>query len=139
MEIKSKVILFFVFLIYIPFYSQTKEIDTGEIISSRDMHISLVRLIATPEKYHNKIIEVVGYLNLEFEGDAIYLHQEDYEKAILKNAFWVEFSNDINKKGLMKYNKKYVIIRGRFNMNENGHMGLFGGEIQNITRLDSWH
>lgn len=33
--------------------------------------VSLIQLIATPEQYHGKMIEVIGYLNLEFEGNGI--------------------------------------------------------------------
>jgi len=28
-------------------------------------------------------------LRLEFEGDVLYLHREDYENAILGNGIWV--------------------------------------------------
>ena len=35
-------------------------------------NISLIRLIATPEKYDGKRIQVIGYLHIEFEGTAIY-------------------------------------------------------------------
>lgn len=101
--------------------------------------VSLVQLIATPEKYHGKRVQVVGYLNLEFEGDAIYLHQEDFANSLLKNAFWVDFSERVKQeKKLADYNKKYVIIIGLFDMNLRGHMSLFSGEIKNITRLDNW-
>jgi hypothetical protein len=37
--------------------------------------VSLIQLIATPERYHGKFVEVIGYMNLEFEGNAIYLHK----------------------------------------------------------------
>ena len=101
--------------------------------------ISLIRLIATPEKYDGKQVRVIGYLNLEFEGNAIYLHKEDYSKALSTNGFSVDFTKKIvDKKNLYNYNKSYVLIIGTFDMNDKGHMGLFGGKIKNITRLDSW-
>ena len=53
---------------------------------------------------------------------------------------WVGFSPELDqKKNLKDFNKRYVIIVGRFNMNKKGHMGMFGGSIENITRLDSWN
>ena len=101
--------------------------------------VSLVQLIANPEKYHGKRVQVVGYLNLEFEGNAIYLHQEDFTNNLVKNAFWVDFSERVKQeKKLTDYNKKYVIIIGLFDMNLKGHMSLFSGELKDITRLDSW-
>ncbi len=106
--------------------------------SGFDYSVSIVRLIANPEKYHNKKIQVTGYMNLEFEGDAIYLHKEDYEKSLLTNGFWVEFSHKLDKKEIQKLNKEYVLIEGTFDMNNHGHMGLFGGEIKEITRIIKW-
>nr|WP_315152948.1 hypothetical protein [uncultured Flavobacterium sp.] len=117
-----------------------KETETENAIPFNEFDISLIRLIATPEKYDGKQVQVRGYLNLEFEGNAIYLHKEDYSKALTDNGFWVNFSKEIaEKKNLSVYNKQYVIIVGTFDMKSLGHMGLFGGTIKNITRLDLWN
>lgn len=116
------------------------ESEKEEAIPFHEFNISLIRLISTPEKYDGKQIQVIGYLNLEFEGNAIYLHKEDYSKGISNNGFWVNFSKEISeKKNLNDYNQKYVIIVGTFDMNARGHMGMFGGTIKNITRLDLWN
>ena len=37
-----------------------------------------------------------------------------------------------------KFNDKYVIIIGTFNVNEKGHMRMFGGTLDDIVRLDLW-
>ena len=102
-------------------------------------NVSLVKLIANPEKYNGKRIQVIGYLHLEFEGNAIYLHEEDFKRRISANSFWVEFSSKLTKKrDLNKFNDKYVIIIGTFNVNEKGHMRMFGGILDDIVRLDLW-
>ncbi len=107
--------------------------------SDGEYDVSLIKLIANPEKYNGKTIQVIGYLNLEFEGNAIYLHKEDYENGLTRNGFWVDFSKDIqSKKTLKDYSKRYVIIVGTFDMKELGHMSLFGGGFKNISRLDIW-
>jgi hypothetical protein len=100
--------------------------------------VSLINLIATPEKYQGKIVRVVGYLNLEFEGNAIYIHKEDYEHALLKNAVWIDFSRDEAAQNTKSFSKKYVILVGMFEMKDSGHMGLFSGSIRKISRLDLW-
>lgn len=110
----------------------------ADFISSEDFNVSIVRLITTPEKYHERRVQVIGYMNLEFEGDAIYLHKEDYEKGLNKNGFWVRFSDKLDKKEINKLNKGYVLIEGTFNKDRHGHMGLFGGEIYEITRIIKW-
>jgi hypothetical protein len=83
-------------------------------------------------------VQVVGYLNLEFEGNAIYIHKEDYENALLKNAVWVDIPRNEAIKNAKAFNKKYVIMVGVFDMKDNGHMGMFSGTIKNISRLDLW-
>jgi hypothetical protein len=100
--------------------------------------VSMINLIATPEKYHDKKIRVIGYLNLEFEGNAIYLHKEDFDRSILRNAFWVDFSEKIAQTQRHQCSRKYVLIEGTFDMKSHGHMGLFSGTINAITRLDIW-
>ena len=115
------------------------EDEFTEITKFEDYDISMLRLIVTPEKYHNKTVQIIGYLNLEFEGNAVYFHKEDYENGSSRNGMWVSFSDElIKKKDLKKYSKKYVIIVGKFDMNSRGHMGMFGGSLKNISRLDEW-
>jgi hypothetical protein len=108
------------------------------VTSSKDFNVSIVRLIATPERYHGRKVQVEGFMNLEFEGDAIYLHKEDYERGLNKNGFWVKFSDKLDRKEINKLNKGYVLIEGTFNKDRHGHLGLFGGEIYEITRIIKW-
>lgn len=110
-----------------------------EGIQWHEYSISIVRLIVTPEKYHDKQIQIHGYLNLEFEGDAIYLHKEDRDRALTRNGFWVSFSNKLDPSEIQRLNQSYVLIEGTFDMNSRGHMGLFGGEVKNITRIVKWN
>ncbi|MBE7646765.1 hypothetical protein [Tenacibaculum finnmarkense] len=102
--------------------------------------LSLVNLIATPEKYHGKKVQIIGFLNIEFEGDGIYLHKDDYEHGIYSNGFWVSIDQKTGKTiSNDKLNKSYVLIEGTFNMKQRGHMGLWSGEIENITRIIKWN
>lgn len=104
-----------------------------------DFSGSIINLIGTPEKYHNKKVRVIGFLNLEFEGNAIYLHKEDYKKSITKNGLWVTFTEKAWKKiKKYKFNKNYFLIEGTFDMTSFGHMGLWSGTIKDITRIDEW-
>ena len=141
---KNTNLILLAFIVFtISTYSQTKprneKIVEEKTIPFNEFNIPLIRLIANPEKYQGKTIQIRGYLNLEFEGNAIYFHEEDYTRSLTENSLWVEFSKDITeKKNINDYSKKYVIIVGTFEMNSRGHMGIFGGTIKNITRLDYW-
>ena len=99
--------------------------------------ISIIQLIVTPEKFDGKRVAVMGFLRLEFEGTAIYIHQDDYEHGIVKNGVWVSPLNGMCEKP-KNLDQKYVLLEGRFDANKNGHMGLFSGSIVEITRCKSW-
>ena len=117
--------------------------DTSEVSPLKVLDIvgpvSIVNLIATPEKYDGKKIQIIGYLHLEFEGDGIYLHKDDYLNAITANGLWVNFSEKLTKKTSLKdYSDNYVIILGTFKKESKGHMGLWNGTMDDIIRLDFW-
>ncbi|RYE59178.1 MAG: hypothetical protein EOP48_01705 [Sphingobacteriales bacterium] len=98
--------------------------------------VSLADLLAAPETYHNQYVCVKGYLNLEFEGDALYRHKSDYSNHAYKNSCWVEFSDSLlRKKRAQNYSKRYVVVEGIFDATRQGHMSLSSGEIRHITAL----
>jgi hypothetical protein len=114
-------------------------IKKNQVVRYFDEDVSLINVIATPEKYKGRKIRVIGYLNLEFEGNGIYLHKDDYENGIAKNGLWVEMSRDsIQLPQIKKCIENYVLIEGTFDLSK-GHMGAFSGSIKNITRLEIWH
>ena len=107
---------------------------------ARDNHIedvTMIQLIATPERYHGKLVRVVGVGNLEFEGNAIYLSKDDISYQVY-NAVWLDFDNNttLSYAEAKKHNGKYVIVEGIFDKDHSGHMGLFHGAITNITRYE---
>lgn len=107
------------------------------LVVAEPLDVSLVRLIADPKNYHGKVVRVIGFVSLEFEGSAIYLHQEDYKQGIHKNGLWIDVTEDIRKKKA-QMDKKYVLLEGTFNEKETGHMGLWSGSIQKISRFQVW-
>jgi hypothetical protein len=100
--------------------------------------VSIVRLIATPERYDGKTIRLIGYLHLEFEGNAIYLHREDFDRGIFEDSVWINLPNDINPGQRKAVNDHYVICTAKFVAGRHGHMGMFAGELEDVTRLEVW-
>ena len=105
--------------------------------ADKPVDATLVQLIANPEKFEGKLIRVIGFLRLEFEGNVLYLHREDYENAILGNGIWVDATTEMfkNSKAL---NMKYVLLEGTFSLRNRGHMGLWSGAIMRIRRAEVW-
>lgn len=105
-----------------------------ETNAQQPTRVSLVQLIANPNEYDGKFVRVIGFVSVEFEGTAVYLHQEDFKYDITQNAIWLEMDFERNK----KLNQRYVLIEGTFDANHNGHKGLFSGSIKDIKRLQVW-
>ena len=100
------------------------------------MDISLIGLIAAPKDFDGKQVRLIGFLRLEFEGNAIYLHKEDYLRGITKNGLWLELGANSRKPANLS--DQYVIVEGVFSARDHGHMDLWSGSIHDITRLDPW-
>ena len=99
--------------------------------------VTLVRLIASPEKFDGKLIRVIGFLRLEFEGNVLYLHREDYENAILGDGIWVDVTPVVTKQSAT-LNMNYVLLEGVFSAGERGHMGMWSGTIKQVRRAQLW-
>ncbi|WP_183562594.1 hypothetical protein [Mucilaginibacter sp. SP1R1] len=109
------------------------------VILHEDLQVSLINLIANPDKYNGKKIRVIGYLHLEFEGNALYLHKEDYDHAMNKNSIWVSIGpKHPEVSNLKQYSDHYVIMEGTYDSRMNGHMAMNSGSIKDVTRLDIW-
>jgi hypothetical protein len=100
-------------------------------------NVTLVQLIANPEKFDGKLIRVIGFLRLEFEGDVLYLHREDYENALLGDGIWVDVTPAITKQNAT-LNMNYVLLEGVFSSSDRGHMGMWSGTIRQIRRVQLW-
>lgn len=108
---------------------------TGVAAQSFEL-VSLVRLIARPELYDGKLVQVVGYGAFDYEGTAVYLHAQDHAHGVLANSVWLSLGEKW--KGRLGAQPRYVVVRGVFRAGNRGHMGLASGALENIERLDDW-
>ena len=101
--------------------------------------VSIINLIATPERYAGKVVRVKGISNIVFDGTAIYLSSDDLRFGFTKNAIWLDI--DFEKLGvtwhdLEQFNGKPVLLEGIFDPTRNGQWGLFSGSITNVHRFE---
>jgi hypothetical protein len=94
---------------------------------------SINQLIATPERYDGRRVQILGYIHLEFEGDAIYPHRDDLEYGLTYNGLWVTFSSRLSH---LDCTDAYVVVEGTFTPHKRGHMGSWSGQIDGITRCE---
>ena len=134
-NMKRRTITILGLLLFLPFI-----FGFGEV-ANNVVDVSLVNLIATPEKYNGKTVRVIGISNIEFEGNAIYLSREHLLNGVTKNALWISLNSQAigkTEEELSKYNGQYALVEGVFKKGKYGHMGLFSGSIDNITRFMPW-
>ena len=62
----------------------------------KSKQVSLIRLLAQPESHEGKLVEVTGFVNLEFEGNAIWLHKEDFSNQNHANSIWLDVSKCVD-------------------------------------------
>ena len=105
--------------------------------ASEPTNVTMVQLIANPAQFDGKSIRVIGFLRLEFEGNVLYLHREDYENALLGDGIGVDVTPQITKSS-KTLNMHYVLLEGVFSSREHGHMGLWSGSIKRIQRVQLW-
>lgn len=99
--------------------------------------VSILQLIATPEKFDGKMILVIGFLRLEHEGNVLYLHEDDYKHGISKNGVWIVTTDEIRKRAA-QLNMRYVLVKGTFKSSDKGHISPNSGSITNITNVELW-
>ena len=99
-------------------------------------YVSMIDLIAHKAEYHGKQVFVKGYMQIEFENCALYLSREHAVHGLYKNALWVGFDEALLMTvDVRQYHNKHVMVLGTFNMHHQGHMGLWSGSMESITRI----
>jgi len=117
--------------------AQTKTDTTSNHVYNYE-DVSMIRLLAHPEQYDGKHVRVIGFLNLDWESDALYLHKEDYLTSIYQNSLWVHV-NQFRLKNAAECDRKYVAIEGVFDAKDYGHENLWAGALRDIASLELWH
>jgi hypothetical protein len=103
--------------------------------ASDPVAVSLLELIATPERFKGRWVRLMGFAVLEFEGNAVYLHEEDYLHSLTRNAVWL----DLKGSAVAQPNgPAYAIVEGRFDPDVHGHLDLFAAGLVQVQRLSPW-
>jgi len=98
---------------------------------------TVLALLTSPAAYDGQVVRVIGYCWLEFEGNALYLHEEDFVAGISENSVWLTLSRE-EAASYRPVAGGYAIVEGTFRAQKRGHLGSFGGSLERITRLQSW-
>ena len=123
-------------MMLIPFPSSAEPSD--EDCPTAD--VSMYRLLAVPDQFHNCFVRTIGFVRLEFEGTAIYPHLEDVCRRVPRNGIWLDFFGSDRDAIEMdpEFKGGYALVTGTFNAEHRGHFGLFSGSITKIERVQRW-
>lgn len=110
--------------------------NSTSIVKDKAESISLISLIANPEKYHKKTVIVEGYFTMETEGQAIFISKNDYQTMMFKNAIYLYINyNSLKEMNIEEPYKGYVKIEGVFNKDLKGSYSSYSGGLEKITNI----
>jgi hypothetical protein len=101
--------------------------------------VSLIQILADPGQFDGRLVRVRGFCSIAFEDVALYLHREDYDHMLLKNAMWLDVGNLLppaSKDLRDRVGQRYCLVEGRVDARSHGHLGSCSGTIREITRLE---
>jgi hypothetical protein len=98
---------------------------SGGESSAWPLNVSLVALIANPERFDGQLVRVSGFVRLEFEGTSLFLSEEDDRFNHTKNGVWLKLPESF----YTDCDGKHCDVVGHFSARNMGHAGLFSGGI----------
>jgi hypothetical protein len=93
------------------------------------VRIPLVALLANPERFDGKLVTIEGFLNLEYEGDAIYQSRSDFDEMLTGNAIWVDGPKFEEPSARRDLSGRHVSLTGRFDADMRGHFSAYAGGL----------
>lgn len=98
--------------------------------------VSMIQLIATPERYEGKVVILTGHLRFGFEESVLYFHNEDAEVMNTQNALWLPLGDENHTGKYSDLDKETVCVKGRFKSGRQGHAGGFSRGIDEIESIE---
>jgi hypothetical protein len=97
--------------------------------------VSLVSLIATPERFDGQYINVQGvaYFDSKHYINAIFLTREDKVRGNATNAVFLYLSPSLG--NVDRLNGKFVTVQGKFSSANKGHLNVFPACLLDVDRL----
>lgn len=97
--------------------------------SDTPQRVALVALVADPDRYNGKIVEVTAWGFIAFEGGALYLTPSDKEYYVAESAVFLEL---VEGAGFPSSAEGYMTVEGRF---QTGRRRGWAGTLTEIRQL----
>jgi hypothetical protein len=96
------------------------------------LRVSMIQLLASPERFEGKRIQVEGVFRRGNEERALYVSRDDAEYLNFASGLWLESTKGAE----TDRNGAFVVVEGTFTAAERGHLGLWAATIRNVSRID---
>lgn len=102
-------------------------------ITGQPAEVPITTLTAESARYDGVRVRVIGYLELEFEGNRICPSKEAFLVGDSASCLWVD-----DMSGARRRYPHYALVEGTFSASDHGHMGAYSGALTSVTRDDDW-
>lgn len=93
--------------------------------------VSMIELIANPDKFDGQRVIVSGFVRSEFEGNGLYFHEEDYRHGLRENAVGLSLApKDVIQ--AKDWNLKYCTVIGTYHAVPAGYFSLWSGSLSQV-------
>jgi hypothetical protein len=146
----NHVILLFMFPVFLQACTSDKKIYKSDCdVNITFKKIGFTQLIDSIEDYDDQYVEVSGTYKEAKEQSALY-NDSLFVDHSNKHALWINFSQDCplylkgTRTGLFEasdgeftpMNNKKITIRGKINLHNTGHLGLYKGAIDRVSSVE---
>ena len=98
-----------------------------------DYNPSLMELVSRPEWYDGHRVLIIGVLRYGFESAGLHASSEAYQQRLTRSA--VSLAGTKSCPDCPKWQGRWVTVVGTYRASDRGHMGLFGGTIDEVTAV----
>ena len=127
----SQIVLLLLIILFSVSFSPSGFSET--IYKATEKYVSIIQLLANPEKYDKQVVAITGYVKDEFENSGIYFSIDDAQKAVVLNGIGLDSFNIKN--STKKLNNKFCVVVGTFEMINNTTYPQFSGRLIHIEKI----
>jgi hypothetical protein len=106
---------------------------TGANDAPHAVPVSIVSLLAQSESHKTKRVQVSGFMVLDFEGERLYLHEEDYQAGLYMNSLYLALS-PAQREQFKPMDKHYVTLEAFFHGRRSVE-DTFAGELWDVREV----
>lgn len=115
------------------------ETDVSRFVTQGDdqpcVAAKLEDILAQPARYHGRRIRITGYHHSEFEHSSLSAGPDSVWKC--EESVWLGgMSHFANPDDFVSHNDAFITVEGTFTAGRSGHLGLWAGKIDRLTKVE---